>query len=165
MAVEDIESPPYPDEGINADALYNILKVLGKWVTTYRKQHNVLIGSETIPSVKTFPDKKGYVIQPVLTQWRHLLCIRRFRESWDHLIRKYENDWDDQHCVHMRANILQQAALLLNTAFVSHENWEARKQRELHELQQQFNRIDRVTTAQLEKKYRDPQDSEEDEES
>ena len=80
-ADEEIESPPYPTEGVNPDGLYNTLKHLKKWVETYRPSHNVAIGQDIIPAVKKLPDKQAYVTQPVLTQYTHFLLIRRMREN------------------------------------------------------------------------------------
>jgi len=153
---DDILSPPYPSDGISADGLYQILKELKKWVNKYRDAHNKEIGQELIPLVKDLPDKKAYIGQPIMTQWGHLLLLRRIRESWDDLIRNYESDWDDKLCIRHRVLMLQSAAILLNNAFMPYEHREARQQRELEEMQNMFTRIQQVLFKQLESVKNDP---------
>lgn len=156
MPVEDIESPPYPNEGVNPDGLYNVLKQLKKWVETYRTGHNAAVGQDIIPTIKKLPDKAAYTTQPVLTQYAHLLLVRRMRENWDHLVRTYEDDWDDKMCVRQRVVLLQSSALLLNSAFTPYEYREARRQKELDELQATFARVQEVLLKQMEPKKHDP---------
>jgi len=156
MSAEDIESPPYPNEGVNPDGLFNTMGALRVWVLKYRDTHNALIGQDLIPSVKDLPNKKAYTTQPVITQYTHLLLIRRMREGWDHLVRNYEDDWDDKMCVRQRVVMLQSAALLLNSAFTPYEHREARRQRELEDLQQQFTRVQQVLLKQMEPQRHDP---------
>ncbi len=158
MSVEDIESPPYPSEWANPDGLYNTMRQLRKWVGTYRPSHNAIIGQDLIPAVKELPDKKAYAAQPVPTMYMHLRFVRRFRESWDHLVRTYEDDWDDKLCVRQRIVLLQSAALLLNNAFTPYEYREAKRQSELENLQQQFSRLQDALTKEMEPKPHDDPD-------
>lgn len=157
MAAEDIESPPYPGEGTNTDVLYNLLRALKKWVTTYRARHNKAICQDLIPTVRDFPDKKAYLAQPVLTQMHHLTFLRRVREEWDHLVRTYEHDWDNPTCVRARVMMLQAAAVLLNSAFVPFEVREMEAQREPQRLQRVFERLTDALKQHLEPESHDIQ--------
>ncbi len=159
-ADQDIQSPPYPNEGVNPDGLFNMLKALKTWVLTYRDGLNAEIGQDLVPTVRELPDKKAYTTQPIPTQWGHFLFIRALREAWDHLVRTYEDDWDDKACVRQRIMLVQSAAVLLNSAFTPFEHREARKQKDMEELQQMFQRIHQAVVKQMEHKRYDPEEGE-----
>ena len=156
MASEDIESPPYPGEGSTADVMFNHLKALHVWLLHYRDNHNTLIGQELIPAVRAMPEKAAYVSQPIMSQFGHLIALRRIREQWDQLVRTYENDWDYPPCLRSRVMLFQMTAILLNSAFTPFEYREARQQRELEELQRTFERIHAALMEHLEVKRNVP---------
>lgn len=156
MDAVDIESPPYPSETVNADVLYETLRTLRSWVIQYRDEHNKAVGQDVIPTVKELPDRRAYTSQPIISQWSHLLVVRHVRESWDHLVRSYEDDWDDPDCARQRVMLLQATAILLNNAFIPQEYREARKMQELDELQQLFSRVNATVVQQLQKGNYDP---------
>jgi hypothetical protein len=156
MAPEDIESPPYPNEGVNPDGLYNMLGKLKEWVDLYKDDLNKEVGQDIIPVVKALPNKKAYLIQPVLGMFSHLILIRRIREQWDNVVRNYEDSWDHKMCVRQRVVIVQSAAMMLNSAFTPFEHREARRQSELEELQQQFARVQMLINTIMEPDKYDP---------
>lgn len=141
MGSEEVRSPPYPGEGSTTDLLYANLQGLRSWVLHYRTALNEEVGEQTIPAVKKLPDKKAYVFQPVMTQYQHLMLLRRIREEWDHLVRSYEDAWDCPPCVRRRAMLVQSAAVLLNGAFVPYEVREAHQQKDLERMQRSFERL------------------------
>lgn len=136
MALEDVESPPYPTEGTTAQGLFNCMKALRKWVLYYRDAINEAVGQEMIPSLVEIPNKAAYLTQPVFTHYQHMMLIRHVREEWDHLIRSYENDWTCKPCVQSRTMLIQCAAVLFNGAFTPFEVREAKSQQQHAEQMQ-----------------------------
>ena len=141
MPLEDVESPPYPGDGSNADVLFNAFKALRKWVMHYRDDMNMMTCQEIVPNVIELPDKKAYTSQPVCTQFNHLLFMRRIREEWDHLVRIYEEDWNCKACNRAKVMLVQTAAMLINGAFTPFEVREARNQQDLEHMQRSFERL------------------------
>jgi len=141
MAAEDIESPQYPNEGTTATGLVACLERLHAWVTKYRDAHNKETAQELIPCVKLLPPRSTYTSLPVYVLLTHLLFLRKVREQWDHLVRTYEDDWDDKLCLRQRVMLLASSAVLLNTGFVSHEQREFRRRTELDECQRTIDGV------------------------
>lgn len=156
MAAEDIESPPYPNEGTTADGLLSHLKKLKEWVTTYRTQHNAAVGQDLIPTVKELPLKKTYASLPIYVQIGHLLFLRKVRERWDHLVRTYEDDWDDQLCLRQRVMLLSSSAVLLNNGFSPHEQREFRRRTELDECQRTIDHVAEALKEIMEPETHEP---------
>jgi hypothetical protein len=156
MTPEDIESPPYPNEGTTPDGLYNALTGLKKWVDTYRDPLNREVGQDVIPSVKKLPERSAYLAQPVLSLFSHFLMVRRMRENWDHIVRNYETSWHEPMCVRQRVVLVQSAAVLLNGAFTPFEYRETMRRSELEELQAQFSRVNQLVLDITEPEAHDP---------
>lgn len=156
MTPEEIESPPYPNEGTNTDGLYNALAQLKTWVDVYRPVLNAEVGQDVIPSVRPLPAREAYRCQPVLSMFSHMVLVRRMREGWDHIVRNYEAMWHDPMCVRQRVVLLQSAAVLLNGVFMPFEYKETRRQTELQELQTQFGRVNELAMALMEPEPHDP---------
>lgn len=156
MAAEDIESPPYPNEGTTADGLLASLKKLKDWVNTYRVPHNEAVTQELIPVVKDIPQKKTYLSLPVYVMVSHLLFLRKVRERWDYLVRTYENDWDDEMCLRQRVMLLASSAVLLNNGFVPHEQREFRKRTELDECQRTVDCVATILKTMMEGETYEP---------
>lgn len=156
MPAEDIESPPYPEAGTTATGLYASLRQLRKWADSYRAAHNKLAGQDLVPALRRLPDAQAYAAQPVMTQLGHLLTLRRVRERWDHLVRTYEDDWDDKDCVRQRILLLTAAAALVNAAFDPHEVREARRRTDLEECQRALDGVAAVLKTLLDPVPDDP---------
>jgi hypothetical protein len=156
MAVEDLQSPPYPNEGTTADGLLTHLRALRAWVGGYRESHNKLAGQDLIPAPKKPPQKEAYAALPVLTQMSHLLFMRKVREQWDHLVRTYEADWDDQLCVRQRVMLLASSAVLLNSGFAPYEQREFRRRAELEECQRTLDSVAQALRDIMEPQAHEP---------
>jgi hypothetical protein len=156
MNPEEIESPPYPGEGVNPDGLYNALSQLKTWVDTYRGPLNEEVGQDVIPVVKPLPNKAAYLCQPVLSLFSHMILVRRMREGWDHIVRNFESTWHDRMCVRQRVVLVQSAAVMLNGAFTPFEYRETRRQSELEDLQGQFSRMQSLVLEITEPESHDP---------
>jgi hypothetical protein len=157
MNEDDVESPPYPSEISTADVLFNLLKEVRRWTMAQREALNRELGQELIPKVAPFPkDKTAYLSQPVLTQFRHFLFLRRLREGWDHVLRMFEGEWSAPQCIRHRAVLIQHAAVTLNDAFVSPEVREMRAQEAQEELQRAFDRLIKGVFNLMEPEGRDP---------
>lgn len=156
MAVEDLQSPPYPNEGTTADGLLTHLRALREWVLCYRTTHNKLVGQDLIAAPKEPPKPKAYASLPVYTQMSHLLFLRKVRERWDHLVRAYEDDWDDQMCVRQRVMLLASCAVLLNSGFAPFEQREFRRRTELEDCQRTIDSVAAVLRDIMEPQTHDP---------
>ena len=156
MAAEDLQSPPYPNEWATADGILTHLRALREWVLCYRDAHNKLAGQDLIPAPKEPPQKKAYASLPVYAQLGHLLFMRRVRERWDHLVRTYEGDWDDQLCVRQRVMLLASSAVLLNSGFSPYEQREFRRRTELDECQRTIDGVAAALSAIMEPQTHDP---------
>jgi hypothetical protein len=67
--------------------------------------------------------------------------MRKVRERWDHLVRTYEDDWDDQLCVRQRVMLLASSAVLLNNGFSPFEQKEFRRRTELEDCQRTIDAV------------------------
>lgn len=156
MPSEDIASPPYPTESTNADGLYRTLKALREWLLKYRDSHNSAVGQDVIPAPKSVPNKAAYLTQPVSTQFGHLMYIRRLREQWDHLVRMYEDNWDDPACLRGRVIMFQTATIVFNSAFTPLEHREATAARDADALRRMLENVQTSLTQFMEPRPYDP---------
>lgn len=136
---EEIESPPFPSEGLDPRGLYLVLRQLHTWVAKNRDKHNKLVGKEAIGVADALPSCESYVCQPVLSLYGHWKLIRQFREAWDATVRNFENDWDNKACVRERVVVLLSALILLNNAFVPYEYKETLRDREFEKMQKEID--------------------------
>lgn len=144
MAKEIIDvTPPYPGEGATLDNMYKYLGDLRAWVLAHRDGLNAAAGRELIIEPRPLPAKSAYAIQPISYLAQHFLVLRRIREAWDDLIRRYEDDWNDKHCVRARIVLVQVAAIQVNEAFVPPEVREARQEEFIQQLQRSFEAFNR----------------------
>ena len=134
-ADEDVISPPYPGVGTAVQGLYGFLVRLHAWVSTYHESHSTMNGQAVIPTLKPLTKKATYIAQPIVTHMTHLMLMRRVREQWDHLIRCYESDWDDESCVRQRVLLLVTCVTMLNSSGSLFEHREMQKQNELESCQ------------------------------
>jgi len=153
---DELVSPPYPGEACTTENLYKYLGDLRDWVLNYRDGLNAIVGAEAIPAVHPLGKKPAYLSQPVTQLFSHLMFIRKLREEWDHIVRLYEDDWDDKHCIRARVVLVQTAAIQLNEAFVPQEVREARAQKHTERMQRAFeslgNLFSKMTEPDSEKK-------------
>jgi hypothetical protein len=155
MSPEDIDSPPYPNEGVTPHGMYATLDSLKTWVDTYRGALNAEVGTEVIPYVKPLPDVRSYLSQPIMSLFSHMILVRRLRENWDHVVRNFETGWRDHMCVRQRVILVQSAAVILNSAFTSFEYRETRRQGELEALQNEFSRLNKLVLSLMEPESHD----------
>lgn len=155
---EDVNSPPYPGEGSTPDVMFNHLKLLRAWALSHRPGLNKAVGRVVIPDIKAVPtDKKAYTSQPVMQMWMHLVFMRQTREEWDHLIRTYEDDWDDKQCICQRVVLVSSVAVMLNNAFTPFEVWEMKRKNETDRLAKMFDALmDNLSKSLDPKVRRDP---------
>lgn len=151
-----LNSPPYPSAGATTGTMFNHLEELRDWVDQYRGDHNLAVGSDVIPAIKTFPTRRVYALQPVPTLYSHFMMLRRIREGWDHVVRVHENNWEGDACVREQIMLLQAAAVLLNSAFVPYEQQEAAGHNGLTSLHQIFARLSQDLARHLEPDTNDP---------
>jgi len=138
---EEITSPPFPNM-VSGGGLYDKLRELREWVEGYREALNDEAGQAVIPAVAEFPEKKMYVqYQPVPVQFYHWSHLRQIRREWDILLQNYEDAWNCKPCIRQRVMLVQQAALLLNGAFMDPETREAKQQAEQERMQRSFERL------------------------
>lgn len=147
---DELTSPPYPGEACTVDLLYKHLGDLREWVLDLRDGLNAIAGQEIIPAVKPIGKKPAYAAQPVLQHFQHLMFMRKVREEWDHVVRLYEDDWDDKHCIRARLMLVQAAAVQLNEAFVPQEVREARAQQHMERVQQAFTNLGAMFSKMME---------------
>ena len=144
---QDVESPPYPGEHTIPGVLFEHLRSLRGWVD----QEVAKLGSvrDVIPKYASLPAKDGFERQPILYLWQTFIHMRKIRESWDHLLRTYEADWDDAVCIRGRALILQQAVILMNSAGRSPETREIEAQRQAERLHAVYVHLSQQLVAPL----------------
>ncbi len=152
---ETTDKPPYPAEGVTSLGLHEGIMDLADWVNAQRVSHNKLVGSDAVPPAK-FGRHQQYSIVPVMAMFGHLLVLRRIREAWDRLIRNYEKDWGNPRCLRQRVNLLQAAAVFVNSAMTPLEYREASGQKEMAGDQRLFDKVQRVLDGLMETKTRDP---------
>lgn len=130
MASENVLSPPYPGEGTTASHLWGHVHALCSWVNKSRGEVNDHCKRALVGEVVFHQTQKVFAGQSVVAQFRALALMRRVRESWDHLIRQFEGDWDSPECLVQRAMLLSAASHCIEDLHKSFElrEAEARKQ-------------------------------------
>lgn len=130
----EIISPPFPADTTTVPRLLQHLEDLREWVGDMRLWANetaAAIGSEiaVVPEdseLPCVPDAHGYRLVSVMDITRAYLGLRKLRESWDEMVRIYEEHWDIKPAVMWRLGCVQLAVGILQQAFVSPEVREAR---------------------------------------
>ena len=159
--MEEIISPPFPVDTTTIPRLLQHFKDLREWVLEMRYWANensaeLGVDQELIPSedkIPRVPDVEHYRLIAVTDIARSYVTMRHLRESWDALVRTYEENWDVKPAVLWRLNCVQTGLAILQRAFLTPEMREAQE-----EAMQ--NKVCRITKAMLKrmgipKKFRD----------
>jgi hypothetical protein len=136
MNSEDITSPPFPNDTCTLPTLLRQLNELRTWVIDYRFWANETVmgmGSpaplvpdlEEIPSIPELP--RLHMIS-ILDIFHSFAAMRALRERWDMMLREWEDDWDHKHCVRDRLKCVRLGFTILDNAFISPEQREARSE-------------------------------------
>lgn len=149
MAEQEIISPPWPGEGTTTELLYQRLLELRDWINHYRDGLNEQVGQDLIPATRKPPKVAVYSMQPVPTQYYHLMVMQRLRQQWDHLVRSYEDEWDSRWRVQRHIMLVQAAVQMFNDAFTSFEVQEARAHEEHDKMQRSFEQLRAVMTRMV----------------
>lgn len=144
MSTEDIYSPPYPGEGTSPSILHSMLDELRLWVLNYRASLGSRVGGTAIPCPKQIVPRDGFIVLPVLTQFRSLIFLRKLREAWDDIVRNYEGEWNSPSCIRRQALLVSMAARYLNRAL---EPFELREARSRDDLQDMYKHFDHIASA------------------
>lgn len=118
---QDIESPPYPTIITPPDGVYVMLDQLRDWVIGQRQYHNSL----SLP--REPPAKQIYSRLGVAIMFQHAAFMRHVRETWDDLIRTYEDAWDCAACMEKRKQLSEAVVSFLADAFLDNETREAKQ--------------------------------------
>lgn len=144
---EEISSPPYPKDSAVVSQLLIQLAELREWVLSYQEWATMTI-SDLGSSFNLNYDKIP-VIPSLETYQQHISLIdifqaygatRSLRESWDHTVRFYEDEWSSKGAVVSRLRCLHMAINILENAFLTSEVKEARhlqKQNEQRDMMKQ----------------------------
>lgn len=165
MSEEELVSPPFPGEGTTTELQYERLKELKEWVGHYRDELNQHAGNDVVPKVKAFLKREVYATQPVLTQFQHFMTMRHIRESWDELVRDYEDAWNSKAAIRRRMLLVNMAATMLNEAFIPFEVREAHQERNLERMNRRFKHLRRYMDQILSSAGDDEGDTEEDDDN
>ena len=132
----DVQSPPFPQSTTNVPKLLECLSELRGWVVYYQDWANLTfheIGGDAeiqiVPignQLPTIPTMQHFTLCGVADMFNTYMLMRRIRESWDKMIRTWENDWENKNAIVWRLRTIRMAVQLLNQAFILPEHREAK---------------------------------------
>ncbi len=130
----EIISPPFPADTTTVPRLLQHLEDLREWIGYMRLWANEMaaavgIGADVVPEdaqLPHVPDADGYRLVSIVDIMRSYLGLRKLRESWDEMVRIYEEHWEIKPAVMWRLGCVRLAVDILQQAFVSPEVREAR---------------------------------------
>lgn len=133
---EEITSPPFPNDTTTLPRLLQHLSDLRVWVIDLRFWANETVSGLGSPA-PLIPEEEEIPQIPDL-QRMHMISIpdimgsyigmRTLREQWDGIVRTFEDNWDCRHAIKGRLQAIRIGYNILNDAFVSPEQREARRE-------------------------------------
>jgi len=137
---DDIHSPPFPTELTTPDSLQRLLRTTHDWLfqnegwfndEAYRlgAPGDPFINIGRLPDVAEI-DSGALMRVSIPSLFRTWMTLRAVRERWDHIFRRFEEDWDSDVCVKLRLFCFKAAAVALEHAFLDPETFEAKQHEE-----------------------------------
>lgn len=133
---EEINSPPFPVDTSTIPRLLRHLTDLRSWLVDLRFWANetashygmpdeIVPPSDKIPAI---PELHRFELVALTSMMSTYMNMRKLRESWDQMVRVYEDSWDAKPAVMWRLQCVHWAYLILIDAFVDPETREARQE-------------------------------------
>ena len=114
MSDTEIFSPPFPSEAANPAAVLHSLSKLREWILDQRDWVNgtasdMGFDGEVLPDntkMTKIPELNTYLMIAVPDMYRAWIAVRTVRESWDLIIRTYEDSWESKKAILKRISLL-----------------------------------------------------------
>ena len=156
----EISSPPYPRKSVNPRELCQALGELYQWVEdqrTWAEEIAVKLHAPERPYLPPIISKEvtqnfdRFITLSVTDMFSSWTVLRQIRESYDEVIRNYEDDWSSDTCSFQRLAIIKAGAFLLAIAYLPHERREAKEMDFMAQTQSSINSILKLLEEHLDK--------------